>query len=1600
MKSIILNNENKKREDKNIFLLKIIIMFRNLIKNVYRYLLKSKASFIGLCLLLFVSIFSFSMLTNLSKTLTRSYTNLVNRQKLHDITVNESYIEDQKDIKQAQFNKLLEELKVFYAQKGLNFDWTRSNSLIVNSTKDDITYKIVQYSTSKTINTFDKQTSERLIKNSFSDIDLYGILNNAKVDVIDLIKTKTLNASFVINNLKELDNKQKSNLVKLAKVDNYDVSISQQARLYLLKNIVYGAWPSKTNNLYKKFKKAYEYSLEDKNYDPLIGNIKLNNKANFDILEAKEISTQFILMLYPSKKGISINGNVNTIVKGHRITFSFEPAGIPIPVYFDVKSAYALVGLGAFLSNHNKQKYPMYLWQKALVDHEEQQSFEKWFNSLDEKYIIHIDNTPYLILDSGITPDFMYPIISFTSVIPNPKKEGLVYVNLNGYARIYDAFRSNPIENNLQIRITNQKHQSVDISILKKIVKNLNDQIKKDAIMNWPTSLDAAYLKDDTNNHITPSPLRLVFINKITNTIQTFSVLITLFILILTIFVIVIIINRFLAQNKINIGISIANGVPRWKIILSFAFIGLIPCVIGGLCGYLTAYFTQNLAINIFSGYWLIPTVLENFNFGALITVIIFPFLLFFILIVGLGYWSIRKPPIDLMRGTETFKISKIVYVIKFPFKYISGFNKYLITLSFSSITRIIIFSIMIALSFGSIMFLTGTRGKIKQTIDATLQTKKYRYGIDLITPTDQGGQYISLSTNQIGSTLNDNDNHELTQKYESSDYKDFINSPLFKNLQNLKLIGAKDDQRRIYDLNYIANAFQVKQFLDFNFGIGDVNSGSSSNPWSITKSLIPENNLQILNETYKKWCSKLINDHSIFSKQLIEKGVNELAYDILNIRNSYDPNEYFNYFTFKSIVDTYLKRFNKSFLDQHVTYEILVRVHNNLFNYKNIYGKLVFKNNQWIINFKDNNFPIDDQNFVSAIYYKKPNEQNYDLKKYIFKNDDLIYDEVYFERNSKQNYHKLTYQTFSSYFRARFLKFDPEGDFDYYLPLKYFNATIVRKELLENAINNEILFKNDENKIIKKINFKSDNDIVVTKINDLTYQVKNIINQQIYLYSPKPIKRSYRIDPAKATNAIKTGLSIKLDNDFINLVLLTHPSINPSYADVWSGITFNMVGFDYLTKNDKTQLNEFDEPYIWIDAQINKINNQKYEEAKNPKIIGIIKNSKLVHLLSNKKQINNLLFNKNDEQVAIINRVAAKYYNLKIGDHFSFVANNQTNRYTKDYIKKQITLKVVGIIDTYQGIEIYTGIKNAAEILGMHSSPYADKSLYDEYDGAFNGIFTNKNNPAMLTRIISIYSPSGLYPISETWKKDAPTINLIKNILSDKYTTYELNNKWDPKSLVLNSRLSLTKALGYKNFDELKLDARNIYDDNHNYLGLRDEQAQAEWVIDKLISIYGRDTYSSTLNNVEVVDVLFAVLETASKTIQTVEIVVIFLILFIIILVLVLISINSLSDTLKVAKLLKNIGYSDLKNAKLFLMAFLPSLIIGSIISIPLVIVVMQVFSEIIFNSLNVLLTTSFIWWHFLIILLIVAIIFLLMWVIAIWILRRSNIADASKRN
>jgi putative ABC transport system permease protein len=63
--------------------------------------------------------------------------------------------------------------------------------------------------------------------------------------------------------------------------------------------------------------------------------------------------------------------------------------------------------------------------------------------------------TKYLITGIGISPDFIYPIVSLNHLTPNSIRECINYVNDLGYSRIYDSFRSNAQENYLVCKAIN-----------------------------------------------------------------------------------------------------------------------------------------------------------------------------------------------------------------------------------------------------------------------------------------------------------------------------------------------------------------------------------------------------------------------------------------------------------------------------------------------------------------------------------------------------------------------------------------------------------------------------------------------------------------------------------------------------------------------------------------------------------------------------------------------------------------------------------------------------------------------------------------------------------------------------------------------------------------------------------------------------------------------------------------------------------------------------------------------------------------------------------------------------------------------------------------
>ncbi|MCV3754161.1 ABC transporter permease [Ureaplasma zalophigenitalium] len=1388
--------------------------------------------------------------------------------------------------------------------------------------------------------------------------------------------------------------KKEDNNISVDEMANLPNSLA--ARRFILAQLVYAKWGD-NNQLYADFLQANKYAQSHPEYDPL--DLKTyHNDPTFNAQTARKVATQFLLILYPSKKGIASNQEINVVAKAHRMSFSFVPAGVPIPAYFDMQTSYLAVSTPFFLKQHNKKVYDANLYLENIAKIHTQEAFEKYFNSISDDFKVYIDTTPYLIIKTGLTPNYMFPIINFSSLIPNPAKEALIYVNNNGFERTFDGFRSNPVEKNLYIRLNTR-----DEGLIKQFTLDLNKWIVANEVMSWPSQIDAAYMAEDTNNKITPAPLRLVFVRKITTTIQTFSSLITLLILALSIFVIVIIVNRFIAQNKIIIGNMMANGVNRWKIIASFLTIGIIPCLFMGIIAFISAHFSQSFAIDLLKDYWMVPTETIAFNFGELITVIIIPFLIF-ATIVSLMVWKLtNKNATDLMRGIETNKVSWFVRLLtKRPARENMGFTRYAFILSFSSLSRVILLSLMIMFSFGLILFVTNTRSKIVDSMNSSLTTKRYRFAIEFNSPTKQSGQFHSVWSDKLGVNLRIPDNNQdLNQNYAVSDYaNDVRTSPLLNNYLNLKLFGEKDDLRTKYDIGYLTNAFQIKQFLDFNFGLAN----QITNPWEITRSLIPENSLYMVNRQYDSWAKTAVNNHSILNNQFKATNTDQetknrlakLAYEVLKIKDYQNLKMVRSTNDLLTYLRTLIKQNDQHHLDKTKNYVFDIRLLDDQINFQNIQLELRFDPNeqQWTTSqlFEINH--VLSPLALAHAYFKEAQEEAFKFENDLIPNF-KFFDDWYFDTYNQDRKFNNFQVSFSSYLRARFLKESDQGAFRY---KQNFTLPIFKAFIASKYLNKKITFDlfNDKK---EKMTFElpvddwSDLEFSTQMVNDQeVYRVVNkktnnqisLTNQSYYLH--------YDIDSRKATNqAENNNIANKVHLDYIHYVLLTHPNWNPLFKQKWGGISFNTLVLDpYKNENE-----EYDEPFVYVDANVTHINKQltnEKQKQKAIKVIGLVDDSHAVLLSHNGTSINHLLFTNEEKDFipVIINNVFAKYYNLGIGGTLAIKINNHTDRLSSHKQNHIAVLKVVAISDNNQELQIYTNIHQAANLLDLHADPYSSKQA-NNTTYPFNGIFTNKKSPDILTNITPIFSLSGLYPVQERWSKSQQNIDLINNIINP--SSDDLMKANDPQqvqSLIYRSQKLLLNALeDFKDMVELKYYLRPI----------GDERAQAAHVIDLLVKKYGYSTYQALISNVEPVDVMFNVYQTANNTINKIEITIIFLFMLIILLTIILMITNSFNDLLKVARMLKNMGYSNQKNAVLFLLSFLPALLIGIVLAVPFSIGLIGMFNQAVFNAFTIFIPSVFVVWHFVIIILVLTIIFIALWAIAYYALKKSDVASASKR-
>ena len=387
------------------------------------------------------------------------------------------------------------------------------------------------------------------------------------------------------------------------------------------------------------------------------------------------------------------------------------------------------------------------------------------------------------------------------------------------------------------------------------------------------------------------------------------------------------------------------------------------------------------------------------------------------------------------------------------------------------------------------------------------------------------------------------------------------------------------------------------------------------------------------------------------------------------------------------------------------------------------------------------------------------------------------------------------------------------------------------------------------------------------------------------------------------------------------------------------------------------------EKPY-WLglnQVSLNNTNNQiedtySYVDLANAKqkirVDGINIDSKFVqlHNLDN-QDINSLLSDNNlnlnqlnQEQIPIIiNQVASKLDNKKVGDTYEFAVKNNVNRFTWAFndVKNpynNLVFKVVAIANTKLKPQYWINKDVADKILGFDVFQPQQR---------FNGIYYKSQQPTGLLNLTSLYSPSGISTLSSSF----PTTynEMDENILRNPLVNGILGVDTKTCQPILNTILKFNLV-------------SQILNNNNNQLVNYGGQTQlALNAVKKINQIFGSTLIQNSISNADVMQLSHQFANIIDNTVSN------FSIIFIVAIMPILLSINLLlistiiEDINAIFGLLLTQGYSKRRLVgSLTLLVVIWSLIgivIGTLISL----IIPPIFNSIIWSTLNIITNATF---------------------------------------
>lgn len=458
------------------------------------------------------------------------------------------------------------------------------------------------------------------------------------------------------------------------------------------------------------------------------------------------------------------------------------------------------------------------------------QDFLDWLNKISGKYKIDVNSQEYVILGSGLSPDFMYPILSSSQLLLDNNSSGIVYTNSAGFSRATEG-----VSGNVNSYVSIKYPPDLDFFQKQKILTDLNEFTKK------VYGSNQVFKVNDSKQPNQLLYLRMNFSYNLRNTVLTITLIIGLIIALLSIFFIATLLRSIVKQNKTIFGVVIANGVKKTKLALAFFPFSLFPGVLAGILGYLFSFLLMPSLTSMVANYWAPVMFYQSIQWWMfIITPVIIVFILFTVLMIVI-LWTMRKKTTELLGLSSEFRMNWFIVNINRITTKFGAMGSFRITYMLGNVTRFLILTGIVTAFITLSSVFVGTVGTFKHALSYTSRNHQYTYAFDLYSPTTQGGYYSEIPFSQIGTTQ-----QGLAPLYDvnspngfyGANYKEALAYPYGKDLYytNLFLPSTNVASEIQGNIQFFANKIFSKVDLDVNLDL----AGANINPWSFARAFAP----------------------------------------------------------------------------------------------------------------------------------------------------------------------------------------------------------------------------------------------------------------------------------------------------------------------------------------------------------------------------------------------------------------------------------------------------------------------------------------------------------------------------------------------------------------------------------------------------------------------------------------------------------------------------------------------------------------------------------------------------------------------------------------